>query len=151
MKYTLFTVGEESFGVEIHRVAEILNPLRLHKIPELPAFVSGVVKIRGEIIPVIDMRDRFGVKNLSGKYRVMIVRLGDDKIGLHVDNVTGILEIPDERISRPPGFFKGFRAEFIKGIGHVKEDRIVIILDIEKVLTTEEKIELRSTGKDLSL
>ena len=150
MKYTIFTVEDEYFGLEIHKVVEILNPVRLHKVPELPAFISGVIKVRGEITPVVDMRVRFGVKNLSGKYRVLIVRLGEDKIGLHVDTVTGIVEIPDDRISRPPGYFKGFREEFIRGVGH-SDDRIVIILDIEKVLTTEEKIELQSAGRDISL
>jgi len=150
VKYTIFTVEDEYFGLEIHKVVEILNPVRLHKVPELPAFISGVIKVRGEITPVVDMRVRFGVKNLSGKYRVLIVRLGEDKIGLHVDTVTGIVEIPDDRISRPPGYFKGFREEFIRGVGH-SDDRIVIILDIEKVLTTEEKIELQSAGRDISL
>jgi purine-binding chemotaxis protein CheW len=150
MRYTLFTIGDESFGIEIQRVVEILNPLRLHKIPELPSFISGVINVRGDIIPVIDLRVRFGIEYPSGKYRVLIVRLENYKIGMYVDKVTEIIDIPDERISRPPKFFKGFREEFMKGIGHVRDERIIIILDVEKVLTTEEKIELNSSRKDLS-
>ena len=150
MRYTLFTIGDEYFGVEIQRVVEILNPLRLHKIPELPSFISGVINVRGDIIPVIDLRVRFGIGYSSGKYRILIVRLENYKIGMYVDKVTEILDIPDECISKPPKFFKGFREEFMKGIGHVEGERIIILLDVEKVLTTEEKIELNSSRTSLS-
>jgi len=157
VKYTIFDIADENFGIEIQWVVEILKPQKLFKIPELPDFVSGVISVRGEIIPVIDLRIRFGITEKAGKQRVVLIRLEEAKVGLLVDNVTDIAEISKEKISKPPKLFKGFRAEFIKGLGQEhsyvgtktsNSNRVIIILDIERILTSEEKIKLkRSRGK----
>ncbi len=161
MKYTIFDIAGENFGIDIQWVVEILKPQKLFKIPELPDFVSGVISVRGEIIPVIDLRIRFGITEKAGKQRVVLIRLEEAKVGLLVDNVTDIAEISEEKISPPPKIFKGFRAEFIKGLGQEdfyagaktsssnnNNNRVIIILDIERILTSEEKIRLkRSRGK----
>ncbi len=158
MKYTILDIADENFGIDIQWVVEILKPQKLFKIPELPDFVSGVISVRGEIIPVIDLRIRFGITEKAGKQRVVLIRLEEDKVGLLVDNVTDIAEISEEKISPPPKIFKGFRAEFIKGLGQEdfyagaktsnSNSRVIIILDIERILTSEEKIRLKiSRGK----
>ncbi len=157
MKYTIFDIAGENFGIDIQGVVEILKPQKLFKIPELPDFVSGVISLREEIIPVIDLRIRFGITEKAGKQRVLLIRFEENKVGLLVDNVTDIVEISEEKISKPPKLFKGFRAELIKGLGQEhfyagaktsSSNRVIIILDIERILTSEEKIRLKiSRGK----
>ncbi len=158
MKYTILDIADENFGIDIQGVVEILKPLKLCKIPELPDFVSGVITVRGEIIPVIDLRIRFGITEKSGKQRIVLIRLEEDKVGLLVDNVTDIVEISEEKISKPPKVFKGFRAEFIKGLGQKdayvgtktsNSNKVIIILDIKRILTSEEKIRLKRSRKKL--
>ena len=129
----------------------------MFKIPELPDFVSGVISVRGEIIPVIDLRIRFGITEKAGKQRVVLIRLEGNKVGLLVDNVTDIAEISEEKISKPPKLFKGFKAEFIKGLcqkhfhaGAETSNKVIIILDIERILTSEEKIKLKRTRGKLN-
>ncbi len=158
MRYTIFKIAEDNFGIEIQRVVEIIKPLKLNKIPELPDFVSGVISVRGEIIPVIDMRIRFGITEKADKQRIVLIRLEEDKVALLVDNVTDIVEIPEEKITSPPKLFKGFRAEFIKGLGleHCRagakasnSNKVIILLDIIRILTSEEKIKLKTSRKKL--
>jgi len=155
MRYTIFDIAGEDFGIEIQGVVEILKPQKLCKIPELPDFVSGVISLRGEIIPVIDMRVRFGITETADKHRIVLIRIEGEKVGLIVDNVTDIVEIPEKKISRPPKLFKGFRAEFIEGLcrdGAKPSDnsKVIIILDIERILTSEEKIRLKTSRKKLN-
>ena len=150
MRYTVFKIESELFGVDIHRVVEILNPRKYYKIPELPDFICGVINVRGDIIPVIDVRIRFGIAEKASKQRILLLRLEGDRIGLLVDDVTEIMEIPEGKISKPPKLFKGFRTEFIKGLGQGDGgDRVIIILDIEKVLSTEEKVKLKISKEKL--
>ena len=158
MKYTIFDIADENFGIDIQGVVEILKPQKLFKIPELPDFVSGVISVRGEIIPVIDMRIRFGITEKAGKQRVVLIRLEENKVGLLVDNVTDIVEISEEKISKPPKLFKEFRAEFIKGLGQEhscvgakpsNNNKVIIILDIKRILTSEEKIKLKTSREIL--
>ncbi|VAX34350.1 Positive regulator of CheA protein activity (CheW) [hydrothermal vent metagenome] len=157
MKYTIFDIADENFGIDIQGVVEILKPQKLFKIPELPDFVSGVISVRGEIIPVIDLRIRFGITEKAGKQRVVLIRLEENKVGLLVDNVTDIVEISEEKISKPPKLFKGFRAEFIKGLGQEhsyvgakpSNNKVIIILDIKRILTSEEKIKLKTSREIL--
>ncbi|NOY40189.1 MAG: purine-binding chemotaxis protein CheW [Nitrospirae bacterium] len=158
MRYTIFDIADENFGIDIQLVVEILKSREMHKIPDLPDFVSGVINVRGEIIPVVDMRIRFGITEKAGKQRILLIRLEEDKIGLLVDNVMDIVKISEEKISKPPNLFKGFRAEFIKGLGQEdtyvgaktsRSNKVIIILDIERILTSEEKIRLKSSREKL--
>jgi len=146
-KFAVFKIGKEDFGVNISRVVEILKSQKIFFLPELPDFISGVINVRGEVIPLLDLRKRFGM-NVGGteKCRIIVVRYEDEKIGLLVDEIDKIIPFSPEEISAPPAMFKGLRTEYLIGLGK-KEDRIVILLNIEKLLTSEEKIILKeSTG-----
>ncbi|NOZ26151.1 MAG: purine-binding chemotaxis protein CheW [Nitrospirae bacterium] len=158
MKYAIFEIAGESFGIGIDRVVEILKYQDLHRIPELPDFVSGVINVRGEVVPVIDMRLRFGIAEEARRHRIILVRMEGDKVGLVVDDVTDIVEIPEDGISSPPKLFKGFRAEFMKGLCQGRSDsgtgpagngKVIIILDMERILTSSEKIMLSTSRKKL--
>ncbi|NCO83881.1 MAG: chemotaxis protein CheW [Nitrospirae bacterium CG_4_10_14_3_um_filter_44_29] len=144
-KFAVFKIGEEDFGVNINRVVEILKSQKIYFLPELPDFISGVINVRGDVIPLLDLRKRFGIHTGAEKCRIIVVRCEDEKIGLLVDEIDKIIPFHPEEISAPPAMFKGLKTEYLTGLGK-KEDRIIILLNIERLLTSEEKIALQSAS-----
>jgi len=143
-KFTIFKIGDEIFGIGIDRVVEILKVQKIFTIPGLPEFLSGVMSVRGNIVPVIDLRRRFGIKPAGNKERIIIVRYGQEKISFLVDDIKEILSLTPEEIRTPPSIFKGFKTEYLTGLGKHGE-RIIILLNIDNLLTSEEKIILRES------
>jgi purine-binding chemotaxis protein CheW len=143
-KFTIFTIGNELFGMGIARVVEILKIQKIFSIPGLPEFLSGVMSVRGNIIPVIDLRRRFGLKSSGTKERIIIARYGEEKIGFLVDEIKEILSLSPEEIKPPPSIFKGFKTEYLTGLGKHAES-IIILLNIDNLLTSEEKIQLKES------
>ncbi|GAB4420347.1 MAG: chemotaxis protein CheW [Thermodesulfovibrionales bacterium] len=141
MKVAVVYAGEEDFGIEIDRVIEILKVQRVHTLPQLPAFLSGVVNIRGDVVPLIDLRKRFGINPKPKKERVIVVRSGNEKVGFLVDGVKEIIDLQPDEIITPPGIFKGLKTEYLTGLGK-RGDRIIILLNTETLLTSEEKIQI---------
>ena len=148
-KFAIFKIGKEDFGVNISRVVEILKSQKIYFLPELPDFISGVINIRGEVIPLLDLRKRFGAHPETGKCRIIVVRCEDEKIGLLVDEIDKIVPFSPEEISAPPAMFKGLKTEYLIGLGK-KEDRIIILLNIETLLTSKEKIMLSASSGSFS-
>ena len=143
-KFAVFRIGDEVFGIEITKVVEILKSQKTHTLPELPEFLSGVITVRGEVIPLIDLRKRFGIRSAVKKERVMIVRYDDEKIGLVVDEVKEITSLDIGDITHPPSIFKGLKKKYLTGLGK-KGDMIIIILNLDDLLTSEEKIMLKES------
>ena len=143
-KFTIFKIGDDIFGIGIERVVEILKVQKIFTIPGLPEFLSGVMSVRGNIVPVIDLRRRFGIKPSGNKERIIIVRYGQEKISFLVDDIKEILSLSPEQIKTPPSIFKGFKTEYLTGLGKHGE-RIIILLNIDNLLTSEEKIILRES------
>src|SRR5574340_214336 len=143
-KFTIFKIGDEVFGIGIERVVEILKVQKIFTIPGLPEFLSGVMSVRGSIVPVIDLRRRFGIQPSGDKERIIIVRYGQEKISFLVDDIKEILSLSPEQIKSPPSIFKGFKTEYLTGLGKHGE-RIIILLNIDNLLTSEEKIILRES------
>jgi purine-binding chemotaxis protein CheW len=143
-KFTIFTIGDEIFGMGIERIVEILKLQKIFTIPGLPEFLSGVMSVRGNIVPVIDLRRRFGLKPSGKKERIIMVRYGKEKIGFLVDDIKEILSLSPEEIRTPPSIFKGFKTEYLTGLGKHAES-IIILLNIDNLLTSEEKIQLKES------
>ncbi len=143
-KFAVFRIAQELFGIEIGRVVEIIKPQKVFSVPGLPDFLSGVMSVRGTVIPLIDLRRRFGVEASGAKERIIIVRFGGEKIGFLVDEIREILSLSADAVSRPPALFKGFRTEYIAGLGR-KGDTIIILLNIDNLLSSEERIRLQET------
>lgn len=141
-KYTIFNIGEEVFGIDISRVFEILRVQKIYSIPGLPGFLSGVMSVRGAVIPVMDLRLRFGMKPAGKKERIILVRYGEEKIGFLVDELREILLLNPEDVRPSPSIFKGFKTEYLTGLGK-KGEQIIILLNIDNLLTSEEKIWLK--------
>jgi purine-binding chemotaxis protein CheW len=147
-KYAVFKIGEEDFGMEINRVVEILGAQKVHSIPDLPDFLSGVIAVRGQIIPLLDLRKRFGIMSSSKKELIIVIKYDNEKIGVLVDSVKEITSFRKDEITIPPAIFKGMKRRYLAGIGK-KDDRVVIILNVDDLLTSEERILLKETEEVL--
>jgi purine-binding chemotaxis protein CheW len=138
-RYLTFALGEESYGIEVRYVTEIVGIQKITKIPELPDYVKGIINLRGKIIPVIDVRLRFRKepKEYNDRTCVIVIDIRDLSIGLIVDTVSEVISIPDEDIVEPPEMNKGFSNRYIRNIGKVGND-VKLLLDCEKLLTGDE-------------
>jgi purine-binding chemotaxis protein CheW len=142
-QYLTFALGSEMFAVGILNVKEIIEYGNLTEIPMMPAFIRGVINLRGSVVPVIDLAARFGGSQTEVGRRtcIVIVEVQDDEtkhdIGIMVDAVSEVLDIPGSEIEPPPAFGAKIRADFIFGMGKVA-GKFVIILNIDNVLSVEE-------------
>ena len=143
-KFAVFKISDEVFGITISRVVEIIKVQKVFTIPGLPVFLSGVMNVRGAVIPLIDLRKRFGTEPAGKKERIILVRYDQEKVGFLVDEIREILSLAPEEMTRPPALFRGFKTEYITGLGR-KGDSIIILLNIDNLLTSEEKIMLKES------
>lgn len=135
-KYLTFPLGNEVFGIEISFVTEIIGIQSITYVPEVPAYVKGIINLRGKIIPVIDIRLKFkkDVIPYDDRTCIIVIDIKDTSIGLIVDCVSEVIDINDDHIVPPPTYKTGFQNKFIKGIGKVGDD-IKLLLDCEKIVT----------------
>jgi purine-binding chemotaxis protein CheW len=138
-----FNIGEEEFGVDILKVQEINRMLEVTRVPNAPEFVDGVINLRGKVIPIIDLRRRFGMdrREHDKNTRIVVVELTGKIVGFVVDAVREVLRIPRSVTEPPPSIVAGVEAEYITAVGKL-EDRLLILLDLDKVLSAEETHEL---------
>jgi purine-binding chemotaxis protein CheW len=130
-----FKIGEEEFGVNILKVQEINRTLEVTRVPNAPEYVDGVINLRGKVIPIIDLRRRFGMerKEHDKNTRIVVVELSGKVVGFVVDAVSEVLRIPESVTEPPPPIVSGIEADYITAVGKL-EDRLLILLDLEKVL-----------------
>ena len=149
-----FEVGEEEYGLEILRVKEVIRLREITRLPRAPSFVKGIINLRGDVIPIIDLRDRFGLEHqeYSALTRVIVVDVEGRLVGMVVDAASQVMRIPADQIEPPPPIVGGLSAEYIKGVGKL-DDRLVILLNIDRILSSEEKAELDRLpeGKEAAL
>jgi len=138
-RFLTFSLGKESYGLEINYVTEIIGIQPITEIPELPDYIKGIINLRGKIIPVMDVRLRFKKepKEYSDRTCIIVIDIKDTSIGLIVDSVSEVITIPNQDIVEPPQMNKGFQNRYIKGIGKTGND-VKILLDCEKLLTEDE-------------
>lgn len=143
MQYLTFMLGKEMFALNILSVKEIIEYGQLTEVPKMPGFIRGVINLRGAVVPVIDLGARFdkGETQISRKTCVVIVEIALEEdvhtVGVMVDAVNAVLDIEAEQIEPPPSFGTHIRNDFIQGMGKVDE-RFIIILDVNKVLSLDE-------------
>ncbi len=143
-----FQLAKEEYAIDILQVQEIVMIIPITRMPKAPHFIEGIVNLRGQMIPIIDMRKRFtlGEAEHDSDTRIIIVDIGEI-VGMVVDGVRDVIRLPDSAISPPPPMIQGISADYLKGIGQFDE-RLLIMLDLEKVLTAEEHEVLRRLGPD---
>ncbi|MGC3961897.1 MAG: chemotaxis protein CheW [Rhodocyclaceae bacterium] len=142
-QYLTFTSADELFAVPIAPIREIIEFPGLTQIPLTPAFLRGVINLRGAVVPVIDLAVRFGRSETSIARRTCIVIVevaledGVHAIGVIVDAVNEVLEVDPAKLEKRPGFGTGLRSDFVSCMLNL-DDRFVVVLDMERVLSTEE-------------
>lgn len=138
-----FKIGNEEYAVDILMVQEIIRMMQVTKVPNAPYFVDGVINLRGRIIPVIDLRSKLGLerKEADKDKRIIVVEVSGKTVGFIVDSVTEVLRIPASITEPPPDIITNINSEFIKAVGKL-EDRLLILIDLEKILSSNEKLEL---------
>jgi purine-binding chemotaxis protein CheW len=149
-KYLLFKLSDEEYGINITMVQSIEEMQTIVAVPDMPNYVKGVINLRGQVIPVLDLRINFGMEEREYDDRtcMVITRIGETNMGLIVDTVSEVVDIPENSIEPPPQFKSDTRTEhYIAGIGKV-EDEVKILLDVSKLLRGEEVEEIRATAPE---
>lgn len=138
-KFLTFSLETEEYGIEIKYVTEIIGIQDITEVPEQPEYVKGIINLRGKIIPVIDVRLRFKkcIKEYNDRTCIIVVDIKGLSVGLIVDSVAEVMNIPQEEIVEPPQVNKGVHNRYIKGIGK-SGSSIKLILDCDKLLSDEE-------------
>lgn len=134
LQLVVFKLADEDFGVPIEQVREINRLVQITHVPKAPSSVLGVINLRGKVIPVISLRDRFGLQQDAHdeSTRIIVSDVGSQNVGFVVDAVTEVLRLDESAVEPAPERAAGVDSAFIKGIGKV-EDRLIIVLDLEKV------------------
>jgi len=142
-----FALGDEKFGFDIQKIQEINRLLEITQVPRTPDFVMGVINLRGIVIPIIDLRIRFGrsPREPDQKTRIIVVEVKGKTIGMLVDAVSEVLRIPVNTIEPPPEIISGLDAQYISGVAKFN-DQLIIILDLDMVLIKEDIGRLEETG-----
>lgn len=141
-KYLTFSLAGEDYGLEILKVREIIGLMDITTVPQMPFYVKGVINLRGKVIPVVDLRLKFGMEptEYDEQTCTVVVDVGQ-LMGVIVDTVQEVLDIADNQIDPPPPLGGGVDTSFVMGMGKIKDD-VKILLDIDKVLDIAELDEL---------
>jgi len=147
-RFLTFHIGEEDYGIEIAYVTEIVGIQKITAVPDMPDFIKGVINLRGQVIPVMDVRCRFSMtaRPYDERTCVIVVKLNESSVGLVVDSVKEVIDIPEKNVSEPPRVAKADSARYIKGIGRVNEE-VKILLNIGKLLFEDEQLQLANVTK----
>lgn len=131
-----FNIGEEEFGVDILKVQEINRMLEVTQVPNAPSYIDGVINLRGKVIPIVNLRERFHMprKERDKDTRIIIVELSGKTVGFLVDGVNEVLRIPKSVTEPPPSITSDAETEYITGVGKL-DDQLLLLLDLEKVLS----------------
>lgn len=138
-RFLTFTLDENVYGISIKYVTEIIGMQTITPVPETPDFLKGIINLRGKVVPLIDVRIKFGKPEIEYNERtcVIVVEVEGLSVGLIVDMVDDVLSIPDEKIAPPPIGTGGYDNKYIEGIGKT-EDNVILLLDAERILKSDE-------------
>jgi len=144
-QFISFSVGDEEYGLELLRVKEVIRVREITWLPKAPSFVKGIINLRGDVIPIIDLRDKFGLeaKEATAMTRVIVVEVEGKLMGMVVDSASQVVRIPVDQIDPPPPVFGGVSQDFITGVGKI-DDKLIILLNSDAILTAEERTQLGS-------
>jgi purine-binding chemotaxis protein CheW len=145
-KYLTFSMGKEEYGIGIRHVTEIIGIQNVTDLPDMPVYVKGVINLRGKVIPVIDVRLRFGLEQRPYDERtcIVVVTIRNIAVGLIVDSVSEVVDIAATQIEPPPQIRKGQGSRYVEGLGHVG-DTVKILLNIRDLLYEGELEEISNS------
>lgn len=139
----IFKLKNEEFCVDIMQVLEIIRMQNITKVPDVPDFVEGIINLRGTVIPIIDLKKRLKLKlvDYNDDTRIIIIKIGNKSVGFIVDSVTEVLHVDNDSIKEAPDFIAGIGKEYIESVVSY-DDRLIINLNLNRVLTESEKKEI---------
>jgi len=143
MQLVSFQLAQEEYGIEITKVQEIILVGDITRMPQTPDYIKGLINLRSMVIPIVDLRSRFGMQpqEATDDTRIMVVNVAGKTIGIVVDAVSKVLRINDDQISPPPPTVAGLGQEYLTGLVKL-DDRLLIMLDIDRILSDEEAAQL---------
>jgi len=153
-QYLTFVLAEEEYGVDIHKVQEVRGWDSVTPMPNAPSYIKGVINLRGDIVPVVDLRERFGLDSIEYGPRtvVIVIKVAGGKntttMGIVVDAVSDVYNVMDKEMKPPPDFCSVIHAEYVRGLATVNE-RMLILLDSDALLRLEELEAITSLGRQL--
>ncbi|MBI4376481.1 MAG: purine-binding chemotaxis protein CheW [Elusimicrobia bacterium] len=140
-QWVIFNLGSEEFAVPAVQVQEIVRYPEVTHVPSMPRFVKGVINLRGKIVPIMDLKERFeigGAAQALGTRRIIVALMGEHSVGLIVDSVTEVVRLPPEAVEPVPSALPRIEAEYLSGVGKI-QDRLVVLLNLERLLSDMEK------------
>ena len=142
-KYLTFHLAGEDYGIEIQYVIEIIGIQNITDVPDMPAFIRGVINLRGKVVPIMDVRARFGIEDRDYDDRtcIIVVNIDSTEVGLVVDEVSEVADIPEKNVEPAPRTNKNQGDSYIQGMGKINND-VKILLDVHKLLFSGEMQEL---------
>ena len=148
-QYIVFRLEEQEFGIGIDKVDEIIPPEEVTSLPGTADFIEGMINLRGEVIIIVDLRRRLNFKEAPlDETRIMVVELERAKVGFIVDDASEVIKISSDEITAPSGGVAGIKDEYLAGIARL-EERLVILLDLDKLLSTTERAKIAEAGEQL--
>ena len=150
-KFLTFQVGTEEFGISIRHVTEIIGLQKITDVPDMPGFIKGVINLRGKVIPVMDVRSRFKLESREYDDRtcIVVVNIKDKSVGLVVDRVSEVADIPESQIEPPAQIGSGTASRYIQGMGKIGEE-VKILLDVDRLLYEDELESMKIAKEEIA-
>jgi purine-binding chemotaxis protein CheW len=150
LKVIVFMLGNEEYGIEVDKVRTIERMIPITRVPKTPEFVKGVINLRGVVIPVIDLRGRFGLPETEAteNSRIINVAANDMEIGFIVDSANDVMDVMSDAIEVPPEVVGGIKAKYLSGVAKMENNRLLILLNLSEVLNRAEIVQLEHFGSD---
>lgn len=143
-QYVVFRLDNEEYGIGIMNVREIIPYKESIKVPNTPDFIEGIINYRGNVTPIICLKKRFNISKRveDGNTRIIVINIGDRQVGFIVDEASQTIKLDESEIDPAPSIVSSVEREYIDGVGK-KEDRLIILIDLGKILTEGEREELK--------
>jgi len=145
LQFVVFKLGNEEYGVNIMQVKEIVTYKEPVKVPNTPKFIEGIINLRSQIIPIVNLKKRFNIPGdeINDETRIIVMNIDSKQVGFIVDDASEVRTISEEDIENAPDIIAGIERKYITGIGKIGE-RILILLDLDKLFDEEEKESLEA-------
>ena len=148
-KLVTFCLGDDLFATDVHAVERVLRYTVPRSVPDMPAYIEGVMDYQGRVLPLVNLRLRMELPGTEANRhtRILVLKVSGELIGVVVDSVTAVAPFDPSQVAPPPKYFRGLAAEYLKGIVR-HDEKLVIYLDVEQLLSTTDRIALQNAGTE---